>query len=50
VKPDAKTGDRLTAIFVEDEKDPKTKVDFLATTVVSARLVNPDRLKLFKFE
>jgi hypothetical protein len=50
VKPDAKTGDRLTAVFVEDEKDPKKKIDFLVTTEVSARLVNPNGVKLFRFE
>lgn len=50
VKPDRNSGDRLTAVFVENERDPKMKIDFLVETVVSAQLVDPNGIRLFKFE
>jgi hypothetical protein len=48
VKPDSKTGGRLTAMFVENVKD-SAKVDFYVKTVVSSELIHPERIKLFKF-
>lgn len=50
VKPDPTTGDRLTAVFVENEKDPTTKIDILVGTQINAELVNPNGVKRFKFE
>jgi hypothetical protein len=49
VKPDSDTGGRLTAEFVENEKD-SSKIDFLVKTVVVADLIHRDRVKAFAFE
>jgi hypothetical protein len=50
VKPDPDSGDRLTAFFVQNEKDPQNKVDFYIKTVGTARLVASERVKLFRFD
>jgi len=49
VKPDPISGNRLTASFVENEKD-LSKVDFLVKTVISAELINLNGVELFKFK
>ena len=49
VKPDSKTGGRLTATFVEDVND-WSKVDFYVKTVVCEELLHRERIKLFKFD
>lgn len=48
VKPDSDTGGRLTATFVENDKDPN-KIDFLVKTVVAADLIDRERVKAFDF-
>jgi hypothetical protein len=49
VKPDEHTGERVTAMFVENAKDPK-KVDFCVRTLVNAILVNVEGVKSFRFD
>lgn len=49
VKPDSATGNRLTTVFVDNKKNPLTKIDFLVKTVVAAQVTNPAGVKLFKF-
>ena len=49
VKPDSDTGSRLTAVFVENDKD-SNKIDFLVKTEVVADLIDRERVKTFVFE
>jgi hypothetical protein len=49
VKPDLSTQLRLTALFVENAKDPN-KIDFYIKTVARAELSNMSRVKLLRFE
>jgi len=47
-KPDSSSGGRLTAIYVENEKDIG-KVDFYVKTVVNADVINRTGVRLFSF-
>jgi hypothetical protein len=50
LKPDEHSGRRISAVLVENEKELKTKVDFLVKTVISAKVVNRNLVKAFRFE
>jgi hypothetical protein len=48
VKPDMKTKNRLTAMFVENENDP-AKIDFYIKTTVGAQVINTGGIRFFRF-
>ncbi|HKM51637.1 MAG TPA: hypothetical protein VJZ75_10715 [Candidatus Bathyarchaeia archaeon] len=49
VKPDEDTGERLTAAFVENDKEPSTKVDFYVRTVFASSMIDAKGIRPFRF-